>query len=186
MSQRGEPLHRIADANTTERTSMESKLKYTIGIDLGTTNSVLAYCEQCEPGDQGNNPPEIRLLKIPQLVAPNTIEYQPSLASFSYLANEAESVGGAFDLPWSENRSFATGELARARGAEAPDRTVEHPRVGFVITKSIDALRSCRGTPLPKSPRSRPLQLHSNISNIWLTLGTTNFQIHPSLNNKSC
>ena len=124
MSQRGEPLHRIADANTTERTSMDSKLKYTIGIDLGTTNSVLAYCEQCEPGDQGNNPPEIRLLKIPQLVAPNTIEYQPSLASFSYLANEAESVGGAFDLPWSENRSFATGELARARGAEAPDRTV--------------------------------------------------------------
>ena len=103
---------------------MESKLKYTIGIDLGTTNSVLAYCEQGKSGDQDNNSPEIRLLKIPQLVATNTIEYQPSLASFSYLANEAESADGAFDLPWSENRSFATGELARTRGAEAPDRTV--------------------------------------------------------------
>jgi hypothetical protein len=102
---------------------VEPKLKYTIGIDLGTTNSVLAYCEHGEANDS-NKLPEIRLLKIPQLVATNTIEYKSSLASFSYLANEAESGGGAFDLPWSENRSFATGELARTRGAEAPDRTV--------------------------------------------------------------
>ncbi len=100
---------------------MASKLKYTIGIDLGTTNSVLAYCELSEQDDVQ---PNIRLLKIPQLVAANTIEYRPSLASFTYLANEAEASGGAFDLPWSENPSFATGELARTRGAEAPDRTV--------------------------------------------------------------
>jgi hypothetical protein len=100
---------------------MESKLKYTIGIDLGTTNSVLAYCKQDE---SSNQQPEIRLLKIPQLVAANTIEYQPSLASFTYLPNEAETGDGAFDLPWAPNPSFVTGELARKRGAEAPDRTV--------------------------------------------------------------
>jgi len=100
---------------------MESKLKYTIGIDLGTTNSVLAYSKL---SDQDNAQPEIRLLKIPQLVAANTVEYRPSLASFTYLANEAESSDGAFDLPWSENPTIATGELARTRGAEAPDRTV--------------------------------------------------------------
>lgn len=99
---------------------MESKLKYTIGIDLGTTNSVLAFCKQDDSGQD----PEIRLLKIPQLVAANTIEYQPSLASFTYLPNEAEAGDGAFDLPWSSNPSFVTGELARKRGAEAPDRTV--------------------------------------------------------------
>ena len=104
---------------------MESKLKYTIGIDLGTTNSVLAYCElggDHEDGKPGQ--PEIRLLKIPQLVASNTVEQKQSLASFSYLANDAESTGGAFDLPWTENRKFATGEMARTRGAESPDRTV--------------------------------------------------------------
>ena len=99
---------------------MESKLKYTIGIDLGTTNSVLAFCKQDDSGQD----PEIRLLKIPQLDAANTIEYQPSLASFTYLPNEAEAGDGAFDLPWSPNPSFVTGELARKRGAEAPDRTV--------------------------------------------------------------
>lgn len=95
-------------------------MKYTIGIDLGTTNSVLAFCKQDDSGQD----PEIRLLKIPQLVAANTIEYQPSLASFTYLPNEAEAGDGAFDLPWSPNPSFVTGELARKRGAEAPDRTV--------------------------------------------------------------
>ncbi len=101
--------------------TMETKLKYTIGIDLGTTNSVLAFCKQ---DDSAGHQPEIRLLKVPQLVAANTIEYQPSLASFTYLPNEAESGDGAFDLPWSPSPSFVTGELARKRGAEAPDRTV--------------------------------------------------------------
>ena len=101
---------------------MGTNLKYTIGIDLGTTNSVLAYSEV---GDgQTNATAEIRLLEIPQLVAANTVESKRSLASFSYLANDVESVDGALALPWSENRTFATGELARARGAEAPDRTV--------------------------------------------------------------
>ena len=103
---------------------MEAKLKYTIGIDLGTTNSVLAYCELQDEADGISSQPEIQLLKIPQLVAADTMEYKPSLASFSYLASEAESGDGAFDLPWAENRQFVTGEMARTRGAEAPDRTV--------------------------------------------------------------
>jgi hypothetical protein len=96
----------------------EHKLKYIIGIDLGTTNNVLAYCRQ----DDSDS--EISLLQIPQLVAANTIESKPSLPSFTYLANDAECQGGAFDLPWATERHFAAGELARTRGAEAPDRTV--------------------------------------------------------------
>jgi hypothetical protein len=97
---------------------MESSPKYTIGIDLGTTNSVLAYAKF----DGG--PPQIELLPIPQLVAANTVEPRSSLPSFTYLANEAETGGGAFDLPWTSEQDFATGELARTRGADAPDRTV--------------------------------------------------------------
>ena len=71
---------------------------------------MLAYCELGEQKSDGG--PEIHLLKIPQLVAPNTVEQRPSLPSFSYLASEAESTGGAFDLPWASSRNFATGELA--------------------------------------------------------------------------
>lgn len=91
--------------------------KYVIGIDLGTTNSVLAYSELGESLD-------IKLLKIPQLVAENTIEAHDSLPSFSYLGTSAETENGTLNLPWAEERDFATGTLARSRGADFPERTV--------------------------------------------------------------
>ncbi len=91
--------------------------KYTIGIDLGTTNSVLAYALLEEK-------PQVKLLKIPQLVAPRTIDSQPSLASFTYLANDAEANEQALDLPWSTDRNYAIGQFARVRSADAPERTV--------------------------------------------------------------
>ena len=92
--------------------------KYIIGIDLGTTNCVVAFA------DLEAEEPSIELLEIPQLVSAGTTETRPSLPSFAYLASEAEAKDGAFDLPWSTDRRFAVGELARLRSAEAPQRTV--------------------------------------------------------------
>jgi hypothetical protein len=93
-------------------------MQYVIGIDLGTTNSVLAYAAlEAER-------PEVALLPVPQLVAPNTVEARGALPSFMYLGAEHETAGGAFDLPWTSGRRFAVGELARRQGAEVPDRTV--------------------------------------------------------------
>jgi hypothetical protein len=92
--------------------------KYVLGIDLGTTNSVVAYA----PLDA--NSPAIELLEIPQLVAANTIEVRHSLPSFLYLAPEHEASSGALDLPWESRRRFAVGEFARQQGAAMPERTV--------------------------------------------------------------
>lgn len=92
--------------------------KYIIGIDLGTTNSVLAYAPLGE--DQAS----VTLMSIPQLVSAGTIESRDSLPSFAYLANEAEVSEGSLDLDWQEGSSYAVGEMARVRGGEAPDRTV--------------------------------------------------------------
>lgn len=94
--------------------------KFIIGIDLGTTNSVLAYCE----AKASNDAADVRLLKIPQLVAVNTVEAKQALPSFSYLAADVEAANGALDLPWAKERNFATGEFARTKGADTPDRTV--------------------------------------------------------------
>lgn len=106
-------------------------MKYIIGIDLGTTNSVLAYAKidaqidaEASANAAGDEANAIKLLPIKQLVAANATETRSSLPSFSYLANEAETTGGAFDLPWATERTFAVGEHARVRGADAPDRTV--------------------------------------------------------------
>lgn len=92
--------------------------KYILGIDLGTTNSVLAYASLEE------DRPRIELLPIPQLVAAGTVGAREALPSFVYLASEHEAGGGAFDLPWRAGCTSAVGELARQRGAEVPDRTV--------------------------------------------------------------
>jgi len=91
---------------------------YVVGIDLGTTNSVLAFA----PLDQEQ--PRVELLPIPQLVAPGVVESRTSLPSFLYLAPEHEAKGKVFDLPWGKRSSVAVGEFARRQSAEHPERTV--------------------------------------------------------------
>ncbi len=92
--------------------------KYILGVDLGTTNSVLAYAPL--EGDE----PAIELLAAPQLVASGVVEAKTALPSFLYLASEHEAAGGAFDLPWAGKRDFAVGQFARNQAAEVPTRTV--------------------------------------------------------------
>ena len=92
--------------------------KYVIGIDLGTTNSALAYA----PLDGENI--EVKLFSIPQLIAPATIEARGGLPSFLYLAAEHEASSGNFDVPWEGGRDYAVGELARKQSADVPMRTV--------------------------------------------------------------
>lgn len=94
--------------------------KYAVGIDLGTTNSVIAYMAL----DADAAEKRIELLPIPQIVAAATAEARPMLPSFYYTAPEAEGKTGAYDLPWAQKRDFAVGELARKQAAEAPTRTV--------------------------------------------------------------
>jgi hypothetical protein len=92
--------------------------QYVVGIDLGTTNSVLAYAPI------SGEKPAVQLLAIPQLTAPGTIENKNMLASFLYLAPDQEAAGGTLDLPWQSNQTQVSGELARKQAADAPQRTV--------------------------------------------------------------
>jgi hypothetical protein len=92
--------------------------QYVIGIDLGTTNSVLAYAPV------NAEQPQVQLLPIPQLTAPGTVESRTSLPSFLYLAPDQEAAGGSLDLPWQAGQTQVAGELARRQSAEAPQRTV--------------------------------------------------------------
>ena len=92
--------------------------QYAVGIDLGTTNSALAWCRL------GDERPRIELLAVPQLVASGTVEERPLLPSFVYLGTEADAKAKVFDLPWEKKREYAVGELARRQAAEVPTRTV--------------------------------------------------------------
>ena len=49
---------------------------YTIGIDLGTTNSAVSYVRSDTPHDQT---PDIRIFDVPQLTGPGVVEKRPLL-----------------------------------------------------------------------------------------------------------
>lgn len=91
---------------------------FAIGVDLGTTNSVLAYVPL------GGEPGPARVLEVPQVTAPGSVEALPRLPSFLYLGLEGEAAGGAYDLPWRTKENRVCGEWARRHSAEAAARTV--------------------------------------------------------------
>ena len=92
--------------------------QYAIGIDLGTTNCVLAYA------DLQNEIADVKLLPIPQLVAASTVDSKSSLPSFLYIGADSEAASGTWNLPWLEGESMAVGEVARRQSAEMPTRTI--------------------------------------------------------------
>jgi len=91
--------------------------KYIIGIDLGTTNSVVAYTE-AEINE--TETPEIHIFKIPQLVGAGSIGEREFLPSFLLLPGLHDIAKGELSVPWDEEISLAVGEYARDRGAEIP------------------------------------------------------------------
>src|SRR5271168_1262290 len=89
-----------------------------VGIDLGTTNSALAYVEHI----RGELPdyPEIKVLDIPQYVAPNQIEPRRTLPSFLFLGDQTY-----------------VGVYAREQGALVPTKSV-HSAKSWLSNPEVD------------------------------------------------
>ena len=97
--------------------------RYVIGIDLGTTNSALAYAEiQVEPDPFA--PANVQLLPIPQLVNAGEVREESLLPSFLYLPGGSDFPAGTIALPWDEERGYVVGQLAQKRGGENVGRLV--------------------------------------------------------------
>jgi molecular chaperone DnaK (HSP70) len=96
--------------------------KYLIGIDLGTTNSALAYVDLARRPRDGR--PNVRTFDVPQLVAPADTAPRELLPSFLYLPGPHDLPPGATALPWDPQRPYAVGEFARNHGARVPGRLV--------------------------------------------------------------
>jgi Hsp70 protein len=94
--------------------------QFIVGIDLGTTNSALAYCERHGEGDEAR----IEVHAIPQVVNPNEVAERTLLPSFLYIPADLDFPAGSLSLSWDASPDFVVGELARKRGAENPGRLV--------------------------------------------------------------
>ena len=92
--------------------------RFSIGIDLGTTNSALAFAEL------GSDLPTVAVATIPQLTAPNETSPETLLPSFLYLHGEKEFQPGATALPWDPEPGYIVGKFAQRRGAEVSGRLV--------------------------------------------------------------
>ena len=98
-------------------------MKYVIGIDLGTTNSALAYTEI--KSDAGPfDAPDVRLMDVPQLVNAGEVRDEPLLPSSLYIPAAADFPAGSLGLPWNPEPEFVVGRLAQKRGVENAGRLV--------------------------------------------------------------
>ena len=89
-----------------------------IGIDLGTTNSALAYVDARE-GEESDFPP-VHIFAVPQLIAPGRVEARTTLPSFLFL-EEGRPIGAH----------------ARDQGALIPTRLV-HSAKSWLSNPDVD------------------------------------------------
>src|ERR1039458_9384186 len=102
---------------------MPMESTYVIGIDLGTTNSALAFAASGAAADPFA-PANVQVMAIPQLTNPGEVREEDLLPSFLYLAGSSDFPAGSLALPWDPNRDFVVGQLAQKRGAENAGRLV--------------------------------------------------------------
>ncbi|HKL82968.1 MAG TPA: Hsp70 family protein [Desulfobacter sp.] len=145
--------------------------RYIVGIDLGTTNCVVAYSDmQVERAPR--EMAKIELFRVPQLTGPGAVELRDSLPSFLYVKEGHEDDSDALQLPWKEEETITVaGEFARERGAEVPHKLIssakswlcnsavdrESPILPWEATKDIEKL----------SPVQASSALLRHIKNAW-------------------
>ena len=95
--------------------------RYIVGIDLGTTNSILAFTAV---DFEARESADIKVMEIPQLIGPGAVAAQKMLPSFVYLPGETDKASETLALPWHDDVPLVVGELARNRGAEVPQQLI--------------------------------------------------------------
>jgi molecular chaperone DnaK (HSP70) len=105
-------------------------MRYVIGIDLGTTNTCVAYA------DAENPHLPIQNLRIPQLKAPGYVEDLASLPSCCYLTSLSEWPPGTLSLPWNRQAESIVGLFARNQGARVPTKLVESAKSWLCYSKA--------------------------------------------------
>lgn len=100
--------------------------KFVIGIDLGTTNSALAYAPAGDPDSLETS--VVKMLPIAQLVAAGECADRPVLPSFLYIPRDGEFEAVSLDLPWTAPVNgplpWFVGTFARDYGSRIPGRLV--------------------------------------------------------------
>ncbi len=98
-----------------------STARYTVGIDLGTSHTVVAYADLWASDASGDS---IHLLPIDQLIAPGEVAAPALLPSVRYHPAEGELSATQLALPWHSAETAVLGRYARDLGSQVPARLV--------------------------------------------------------------
>src|SRR6516165_11345800 len=91
--------------------------RFSLGIDLGTSNSAIAVADL--------ETDQTKIVEVTQILGPNQLGEMPMMASVLYVPHCEEFPNGSFPLPWDDAGEPAiVGQFAREHGALVPDRLV--------------------------------------------------------------
>jgi molecular chaperone DnaK (HSP70) len=134
-----------------------------IGIDLGTTNCALAWTSDRGP---------IRVVDVPQMVAPGEIQALPILPSFLYFPTADEQAAGVMEARSADRGMDApragiadpaiVGVLAREHGALVPTRLVSSAK-SWLSNPSIDRPAPILPWGADDGPRVSPVQASARV-----------------------
>jgi molecular chaperone DnaK (HSP70) len=124
-----------------------------VGIDLGTTNSALAWTTPRGP---------LRIFNIHQLVASGETGNPESLPSFLYFPTDTERAAGAARLPWDASPDVVVGTFARDQGALVPSRQISSAK-SWLSNPSVD--RTARLLPwgADEGPKLSPVEASARV-----------------------
>ena len=124
-----------------------------IGVDLGTTNSALAWAEP-----RG----AISIFQIPQLVAAGDVAGRPTLPSFLYFTDQSQRDAGAVRLPWHASPEVIAGVLARDEGALVPSRLIASAK-SWLSNSRVDRTAALLPWGVEGGPRLSPVEASARL-----------------------
>ena len=137
-----------------------------VGIDLGTTNSALAWTDA-----RG----AIRIFDVAQIAAPGEITRIPTLPSFLYLPTPAERQAHLLGLPWNDTPDAVAGIFARDQGGLVPGRQVASAK-SWLANPSVDRTAPLLPWHAEEGPRLSPVEasahLLGHLREAWNDQGT--------------
>ncbi|OAJ92060.1 Hsp70 family protein [Vibrio bivalvicida] len=129
--------------------------RFLVGIDLGTTNTVVAFCEITD--DLQNS--AVSLFEIDQLIGPGEVVRKPLLPSFRYHPAAGQVSPSDLTLPWDNEpvlgdiSQVIVGEWARELGAKVEGRQVSSAKSWLshqAVDRSSDILPWAGATDVDK------------------------------------
>ena len=134
-------------------TTTDSHTVSLVGIDLGTTNSALAW-----GGPHG----AIHIFAVPQIAAPSEIIRIPTLPSFLYFPTVVEQQAPLLRLPWNDHPELIAGAFARDHGALAPARQITSAK-SWLANPSVDRTAPILPWGADDGPRLSPMEASARL-----------------------